>query len=276
MNRSAFITLICIFLAWPGQSRAQEELPRASAAARPVETRSSAREPRPADVLKYAPSPFELKYPPPLPPATPRVIQNGSRQDRRIALTFDACATRLPSSYDEAIIRVLVESRTPATLFLGGKWMAEHPEATRRLANLAQFELGNHSFLHPHLPRLPDDRVTEELRWTQVVMQSLAGRQAWLYRAPYLDLDERVVRLSAEMGLTAVQGDVASGDPDPGIDGGRLFGSVVGRARNGSIIIMHMNGRGYHTAEALPDIIAELQGRGFQLVTVGELIRGLP
>jgi len=276
MNRAAFITLVCIFLICPGQPRAQTGFPQAGGAAHPFEPRSLARQPRPAEILKYAPAPFELKSPPALSPEAPRVIQNGSRRDRRIALTFDACATRAPSGFDEGIIRVLVETRTPATLFLGGKWMAEHPDATRSLASLRQFELGNHSFLHPHLPRLPDDRVAEELGWTQIVMQSLAGRQALLYRAPYVDLDERVVRLAAEMGLTAVQGDVASGDPDPLVDRDRLFRSVVGRARNGSIIIMHMNGRGHHTAEALPDIIAELRRRGFQLVTAGELIRGLP
>ena len=259
-----------------GEPAAQTVVPQSAAAARQVESGRPVREPRPVEILKYAPSPFELKTPPALPPVAPRVIQNGSRQDRLIALTFDACATRAPSGWDEEVLRALVESRTPATLFLGGKWMAEHPEATRRLASLPQFELGSHSFLHPHLPRLPDDRVAEELWWTQIVMQSLAERQALLYRAPYVDLDERVVRLAAGMGLTAVQGDVASGDPDPRADKGRLFQSVVGRAQNGSIIIMHVNGRGYHTAEALPGIIAELRRRGFQLVTVGELIRRLP
>jgi peptidoglycan/xylan/chitin deacetylase (PgdA/CDA1 family) len=36
---------------------------------------------------------------------------------------------------------------------------------------------------------------------------------------------------------------------------------------------MHINGRGWHTAEALPDIILALRKRGFRLVTVGELLR---
>jgi peptidoglycan/xylan/chitin deacetylase (PgdA/CDA1 family) len=36
---------------------------------------------------------------------------------------------------------------------------------------------------------------------------------------------------------------------------------------------MHINHRRFHTAEALPDIIARLRARGFELVTVGELIR---
>jgi peptidoglycan/xylan/chitin deacetylase (PgdA/CDA1 family) len=44
------------------------------------------------------------------------------------------------------------------------------------------------------------------------------------------------------------------------------------RARNGSIIVMHMNGRGWHTAEALPGIIDELRRQGFTLTTVSDLI----
>jgi len=35
---------------------------------------------------------------------------------------------------------------------------------------------------------------------------------------------------------------------------------------------MHANGRGWHTAEALPSIIEYLQNRGYTLVTVSQLI----
>ena len=49
--------------------------------------------------------------------------------------------------------------------------------------------------------------------------------------------------------------------------------SVTTGARNGSIVVMHMNGRGWKTAEALPGIITELRRKGFNLVTVGEMMR---
>ena len=40
---------------------------------------------------------------------------------------------------------------------------------------------------------------------------------------------------------------------------------------------MHANGRGWHTAEALPLLIEDLRKRGFQFSTVGELLaRGQP
>jgi peptidoglycan/xylan/chitin deacetylase (PgdA/CDA1 family) len=47
---------------------------------------------------------------------------------------------------------------------------------------------------------------------------------------------------------------------------------VTTGARNGSIVVLHMNGRGWNTAEALPDIIGELRRKGFSLVTVGEIM----
>ena len=224
-------------------------------------------------VRRYAASPLALDHPPPPAPVQPQVIFHGDRRRNQVALTFDACATKIASGYDEAVIRILIETRTPATLFLGGKWMLEHPGETRRLAAVDWFELGNHSFLHPHMTRIPDDLVRQELAWTQTVMYALTGRQAFFYRPPYGEHDERISRIAAEAGLITVQFDLASGDPDPGISKERLLRSVTTGARNGSIVVMHMNGRGWKTAEALPDIITELRRKGFNLVTVGEMMR---
>ena len=228
----------------------------------------------PPKILRYSPTPLDVRMPPPAAPVNPQVVFHGGRSRKQVALTFDACATKIASGYDEEVIRVLIETRTPATLFLGGKWMLEHPDQTRRLAAVDLFELGNHSFLHPHMPRIPDDQVRRELEWTQIVMYSLTGRQAALYRPPYGEHDERISRIAADAGLITVQFDLASGDPDPGLSKERLVRSVTAGARSGSIVVMHMNGRGWKTAEALPDIIGELRSQGFSLVTVGEMLRG--
>jgi peptidoglycan/xylan/chitin deacetylase (PgdA/CDA1 family) len=67
--------------------------------------------------------------------------------------------------------------------------------------------------------------------------------------------------------------DLASGDPDTNITAQALIRYVTSAAKKGSIIVMHVNGRGWHTAEALPSIIAGLKRRGFRFVTVGELLQ---
>jgi peptidoglycan/xylan/chitin deacetylase (PgdA/CDA1 family) len=60
------------------------------------------------------------------------------------------------------------------------------------------------------------------------------------------------------------------------MDAAAMLREVRRGARNGSIIIMHANGRGWHTAEALPQILAWLRGRGYELVTVSELLGTSP
>jgi peptidoglycan/xylan/chitin deacetylase (PgdA/CDA1 family) len=205
-------------------------------------------------------------------PVAPVVILHGPRDVKVIALTFDACSTTQPSRYDERITNILIETGTPATLFLGGRWMEEESEHTKQLAAHPQFELASHTFSHPHLNQIPDDSIRHELLRTQEIMVALTGRRPTLFRPPYGEYSERVVQIAAEAGLKTVQFDLASGDPDPSFTKERLVTYVTSMAKNGSIIVMHINGRGWHTAEALPEIIDRLHKRGFTFVTVGEML----
>jgi peptidoglycan/xylan/chitin deacetylase (PgdA/CDA1 family) len=213
--------------------------------------------------------------PPQLLPVKAEAITHGLRTQKKIALTFDACSTRSPSDYDERVTQVLVETKTAATIFLGGKWIEEEEAHARYLASLPQFELGNHTYLHPHMTQIPDNQIRDELRQTQEILFKVTGRLATLFRPPYGEYDDRVVKIAAEMGLTTIEYDLASGDPDIHITKDKLVEYVTSTARNGSIVVMHINRRGWHTAEALPEIISILRKRGFQLVTVGELLHDM-
>jgi peptidoglycan/xylan/chitin deacetylase (PgdA/CDA1 family) len=194
-----------------------------------------------------------------------------------VALTFDACETLKETGYDAKVIDTLERERVPATLFLGGRWMWSHPEETRRLGSARLldgtplFELANHSFLHPHLTRLPDSRVRAELTVTQAIQYSLTGRQGRWVRAPFGEYDERVAEIAGKLGLRLAQFDVVTGDPDPAVTAKGIVRTVERRVRPGSVIIMHMNRRGWHTAEALPRVIALLRQRGYRFVTMSQL-----
>lgn len=224
------------------------------------------------DSSSYAHPSRIVKLPPAPRAVSPAIIFHGPRNLKLIALTFDACSTVKPSHYDERITKILIDTKTPATLFLGGKWMEDEAEPTKYLSRFPQFELANHTFLHPHLDKLSDELIRRELRRTQEVMDSLTGKQATLFRPPYGEYDERIIRIAAEMGLTTIQFDLASGDPDPHFTKEKLIDYVTSMARNGSIIVMHINRGGWHTAEALPEIISSLRNRGFTLVTVSEML----
>jgi peptidoglycan/xylan/chitin deacetylase (PgdA/CDA1 family) len=226
--------------------------------------------------LVSTPPESALVTPPSAGPVPPLMITHGPRVAKRVALTFDACSTKSPSQYDERVAKILVDEHIPATIFLGGKWMEEHPDHTRYLASLPQFELANHSYLHPHLTKVSDERLSSELQKTQDTLFALTGRRATLFRAPYGEISPKTVKLAAAAGLVTVQFDLASGDADKNVSSQKLIEYVSTMTKSGSIVVMHINGRGWHTAEALPEIITRLRARGFEFVTVSQLITDDP
>jgi peptidoglycan/xylan/chitin deacetylase (PgdA/CDA1 family) len=150
--------------------------------------------------------------------------------------------------------------------------MIKHRNEVKKLASIRNFELGNHSYSHPHCTCISDDSVRQELERTEFLLKSLSGTSSKLFRPPYAETNRRIECIAQKIGLTTVMYDLASGDPDSTISRARLVQYVAACARNGSILVMHVNGRGWHTAEALPEIIHILRSRGFTFVKVSELL----
>jgi peptidoglycan/xylan/chitin deacetylase (PgdA/CDA1 family) len=207
----------------------------------------------------------------------PTLISHGDRARPYIALTFDACQSAdSPAGYDEAIINILTQTRTPATLFLGGLWMQRHSAQTRVLAANPLFELGNHAWSHPNFSHLSPEEMSTEILRTQQLMVTLTGRRPALFRFPFGLHTEEALAVLGQHGLQAIQWDVLTGDPDPRVSAGAMVKEVAAQARNGSIVIMHLNTGGRHTAEALPAIIEQLREQGYTLVTVSQLLALAP
>ena len=210
---------------------------------------------------------------PTLPHTGVHFIYHGNREKPYVALTFDLCQKpELPSWFDRGIYDVLTRYNVPATFFMGGDWMRTHVDETLLLASNPKFELGNHSWSHPDLPGLSEETISGEIIKTQDLLYKLTGRQSKLFRLPAGLYDDLTLSVIAWHGLHTIQWDVETGDPDPTIDAERMNWAVQTRVQHGSIIIMHANGRGWHTAEALPEMIEYLQAQGYTLVTVSQLL----
>ncbi len=190
-----------------------------------------------------------------------------------IALTFDACPTGRTEEYDAKVIEVLLREKVPATLFMSGRWVEKNTDIARMLALQPQFEIANHAFWHPHMLEKDDERILRELQRTQMIIRKATGKTPNFFRPPYGEVDERLARLAQQAGLTTVQYDIASGDPDPALSAARIARGVLRSAKGGSIVVFHMNRNGLHTSEALPEIISGLRTKGFTLVTVGEMMK---
>jgi peptidoglycan/xylan/chitin deacetylase (PgdA/CDA1 family) len=201
------------------------------------------------------------------------LITNGDRSIYKVALTFDVCQSEGDlAGYDAEIVRVLNETSTPATFFLGGEWMRDHPAETLELANNPLFAIGNHSWSHRDLSAITPEEIQQEILLTQEYMFNALGYQTNLFRLPFGTYSDTALLLLGGDGLYVIQWDVVSGDPDPNIDAPSMIDWVLQQVQPGSIIIMHANGRGWHTAEALPTIIQSIREQGYTLVTIPDLL----
>jgi peptidoglycan/xylan/chitin deacetylase (PgdA/CDA1 family) len=150
------------------------------------------------------------------------------------------------------------------------------------LAHAPDFSIGNHSWTHQNNRVLSGDRLMTEIRSPLIVFAreaaapacpaTTAYRPSRLYRFPFGACDAESMAAVNDAGLLAIQWDVSTGDPSPGQSAQAIIRETLAHVRPGSIILAHANGRGWHTAEALPTLIRELRARGYQFVTVEELL----
>lgn len=200
-------------------------------------------------------------------------VTHGHRFRPYVALTFDVCQSPTNvTELDYGIYETLVAYNAPATFFLTGLWMRDHPEETRMLYNNPLIEIGNHSWSHPDLRDRTLNQVRQEVRIAQDVMYSLTGYQTNLFRLPGGTYTDEVLDVIASTGMYIIQWDVITGDPDQNVTADYMLNTVKNEVMNGSIIIMHANQRGWNTAEALPEMIEFLRAEGYTLVTISQLI----
>lgn len=97
-------------------------------------------------------------------------------------------------------------------------------------------------------------------------------------RAPFGERNERVLRIAATLGYRSIYWTIDSLDSvEPRKTPEFLIDRITSKTDaelDGAIILMHVGIKS--TAEALPAIIANLQGRGFRLVTVSTLLAADP
>lgn len=207
-------------------------------------------------------------------------IRSVKTGEKVVALTFDLCeGAGEVASYDAALVDYLRANGVKATFFAGGKWLQNHPELADRLLADPLFEIGNHGWRHANLRHASARTLTEEVGLAQTALDTLRRKVPGqgepglsLFRFPYGTCSPAALAYVNAQGLAAIQWDVVTGDPDRGTSAAAIARTILGEVHPGAIVIAHANGRGWHTAAALPLFIPQLRTRGYRFVTVSELL----
>jgi peptidoglycan-N-acetylglucosamine deacetylase len=202
-----------------------------------------------------------------------QVITSGPTACPGIALTFDLCPVRKGAGYDQALIDYLIQHEIPATFFMSGRWIAKHDPEVEHLLQIGFFEVGTHGKVHAHLPmQTADEQRTEILEPVKLLSEHYA-HEAVLFRAPFGEHNETTIDIVKALGLRLIQWNIESGDPDPSLSADHILAQIEKRAKAGSIIVFHANGKGKHTRHVVQRLTAEILPRkGLKPMTVSDLL----
>ncbi len=185
--------------------------------------------------------------------------------DKKIAVTFDVA---WENSNTDELLNILKDNDAKATFFITGDWCDRYPDDVKKFFE-AGHEIENHSDKHPHVQGANVNDLIADTRECSRKIKMLTGEEPTLYRAPYGEYDDSLITTLDGMGMKVIQWDVDSVDWKKG-SAADIKKKVLKGVKPGSILLFHNDLE--NTTEALPEILSELKGQGYEFVTVNDLI----
>ncbi|HVF76254.1 MAG TPA: polysaccharide deacetylase family protein [Acidimicrobiales bacterium] len=224
--------------------------------------------PPPADAARTTVDPHKVRWS----RTRPDFIRSVRTTRPVVALSFDDG----PGPEDTPrVLDLLRATGAKATFFVEGDAALGRPDLVRRMVEEGH-EVANHTFSHPDLPPLDYDQVVDEVERASDAIRAAGVSEVPLFRPPRGMFDREAADAVRSTGHLTVGWDVclekylARHD-----DNDTAVAATLARVKPGSIVLAHDGGipDRERTVEALPALLRGLQGKGFEVVTVTELLR---
>lgn len=192
-------------------------------------------------------------------------IYNVKTDEKKIAFTMN-CAWNADDI--DSILETLKNNNVHITFFMVGDWVDKYPEAVKKI-NEAGHEIGSHSNTHPHVNKLSAEKNLEEINLSVAKIQKITGQKTNVYRAPYGEYNNTVIKTAEENGYYTIQWNLDTLDYK-GLTGEQMWNRLKNKLENGAIILSHNGTK--HTADSLDMLIKNIKSKGYEIITVSQLI----
>jgi len=195
------------------------------------------------------------------------IIRQVPTTHKVVALTFDDGP--LTDSTPE-ILDILREKNIKATFFVVGEQVEKFPLLVQQ--EIADgHEVGSHTYSHPTLTKLRKNEIQKELAQTEQSILKVAPKPT-LFRPPGGGYNDTILQIARDNGYITILWSVDPYDwRYPPV--GDIINVVLKDSKPGSIILLHDGKYPSSTPEALSFIIDSLSARGYEFVTVSELLQ---
>ncbi len=193
-------------------------------------------------------------------------VLRGSPARREIALTIDDGPHPV---YTQKLLQILKQANVHATFFVVGERAEQYPDLIR--AEVADgHEIGNHTYDHVSLIKIPPEYVDTEIEACGDVLTQITGHPPHLFRPPGGEYNRTVAESAEALGYKLI---LYSDDPGDYADPGTqvIETRTLDTISNGGIILLHDGSA--QTLLILPQLLQRLKARGFRFVTVDQLLR---
>lgn len=180
-----------------------------------------------------------------------------------VALTFD------DGPYDKTSNRILdclEKYDALATFFELGQNVANYPKVVKREAELGM-EIGSHSWSHPNLKTLSAQKVKSQVDKTNKALEKACGQTATVFRPPYGN-SCKALEKCAKAPIILWSVDTLDWKSRNAASVMKVMKGI--KNLDGRVVLMHSIYDS--TAEAVEKMVPWLLEKGYQLVTVSELL----
>jgi peptidoglycan-N-acetylglucosamine deacetylase len=194
-------------------------------------------------------------------------FMRGDTKKKWIALTFDDGPH---PAYTPKLLDILKQYNAKATFFVVGEMAEKSPDLVK--AEIAAgHSVGNHTYHHVNLTKIPKEDVAVEIKACGDVIKGITGVAPHLFRPPGGDYNKQVAMVSEAEGYKMI---LWTDDPaDYASPGDKVIRvRLLDRVSNGGIILIHDGVQ--ETVDVLPKILQTLKDKGFELVTIDEMMGG--
>ncbi|SDR14195.1 polysaccharide deacetylase family sporulation protein PdaB [Virgibacillus salinus] len=197
----------------------------------------------------------------------PVALTKGNASESNIALTFNI-------SWGEdkvhAILKQLDQKQVQATFFVSGEWAERHPEILEKITE-AEHEVGMLGYRYENYLDQEIDQVRDDLLHAKEVFGKIGYKDIEMLRPPSGKFNKEIIELAEQLGFTVIHWNVNPSDwKNPGTK--KIESTVMKQTSNGDIILMHASDSVKQTADSLKTILPGLKNKGFQFVTISELV----
>lgn len=192
-------------------------------------------------------------------------IYNVQTEENKIAFTMN-CAWNADDI--DSILETLENNDVHITFFMVGEWVDKYPEAVKKIYE-AGHEIGSHSNTHPHVNNLSAEKNLEEINLSVNKIEKITGSKTTLYRAPYGEYNDTVIKTAQENGYYTIQWNLDTLDYEE-LTGEEMWNRIKNKLDKGSIILSHNGTK--HTADSLDMLIKNIKNSGFKVTTISDLI----